>query len=442
METGINDINQDRRIIRARSHLLMDFPLWGQTVLSLPLVERSAVKGKKIKTMATDGRFIYYNPEYLAELDHAGLMAELAHESAHVWLLHHTRRGGRDLQTWNEAADYAINPLLWEAGFNLPAGWLLDPDMSSSAEGNYKILMDRKKKEQEQDQEQDQAADQDQEQGAGQDQGGQDASNSGQDLDGETDQGADAGGAGGAGGDIDQDPDIDFGPGGVMDYPGPDPSVEENRVKVQIVQSLQAAKTAGKVPGDMARALEGTLSPVISWVDAVGDWVTGRFPDDYSYSRPSNRSTGGYILPGLCADTMGKLVIAIDTSGSVFYHLETLELFQGAIRSLQDQYRFESVVVCCDAEVQGIPVEFSRGQEIELVPVGGGGTAFGPAFDWVADNLAGQDIAGLIYFTDLICWDYPAMDPGFPVLWAVYGGDPGDYYQKRVPFGEILLIGD
>lgn len=421
METGINDINQDRRIVRARSHLLMDYPLWGQTVLSLPLVERSTVKGKKIKTMATDGINIYYNAGYLETLDHAGLMAGLAHESAHVWLLHHTRRGGRDLQTWNEAADYAINPLLWEAGFNLPAGWLLDPDMSSSAEGNYKILMDRKKEQEQADREQDQGA-ADQEQGDGQDQGGQDAAAGGQGTDSESDQ------------------NIDFGPGGVMDYPGSDPSVEENRVKVQIVQSLQTAKTAGKVPGDMSRALEGTLSPVISWVDAVGDWVNGRCPDDYSYSRPSNRSTGGYILPGLCADSMGKLVIFIDTSGSVFSYLETLELFQGAIRSLQGQYQFESVVVCCDSMVQGVPVEFSRGADIELVPVGGGCTAFSPAFDWVTDNLAGQDIAGLIYFTDLICCDYPAMAPGFPVLWAVYG-DPGEYYTDQVPFGEILLIG-
>jgi len=133
--------NQDalRMVTRARSHLLLDFPLWGVSVLGMDLKEDDAVG-----TLATDGQSLFYCPAYILGLSHKALIFWLAHEAAHVWLLHHTRRCGRDLMQWNIAADYAINPLRVAAGVGeLPPGALLDPAMFDSAEKNYKLLTDR-----------------------------------------------------------------------------------------------------------------------------------------------------------------------------------------------------------------------------------------------------------------------------------------------------------
>jgi predicted metal-dependent peptidase len=44
----------------------------------------------------------------------------------HPALQHHVRRSGRDPRRWNEACDYAINPLLLDAGLSLPDGVLVD----------------------------------------------------------------------------------------------------------------------------------------------------------------------------------------------------------------------------------------------------------------------------------------------------------------------------
>ena len=76
--------------------------------------------------MATDGVSLYYNPEFVDTLNSATLAGVLAHEVMHPALQHHVRRSGRDPRRWNEACDYAINPLLLDAGLSLPEGVLVD----------------------------------------------------------------------------------------------------------------------------------------------------------------------------------------------------------------------------------------------------------------------------------------------------------------------------
>ncbi len=76
--------------------------------------------------MATDGVSIYYNPGYVETLNASELAGVLAHEVMHPALQHHTRRGGRNPKRWNMACDYAINPLLIDAGITLPKDVLIE----------------------------------------------------------------------------------------------------------------------------------------------------------------------------------------------------------------------------------------------------------------------------------------------------------------------------
>ena len=91
--------------------------------------------------MATDGVSLYYNPDFVETLNAATLAGTLAHEVMHPALHHHVRRSGRDPKRWNIACDYAINPLLVDAGLNLPEGVLLDNRFRGmSAEQIYNLL--------------------------------------------------------------------------------------------------------------------------------------------------------------------------------------------------------------------------------------------------------------------------------------------------------------
>jgi hypothetical protein len=59
-------------------------------------------------------------------LNAAELAGVLAHEVMHPAFQHHTRRGDRERKRWNMACDYAIHPLLQEAGLALPKNILID----------------------------------------------------------------------------------------------------------------------------------------------------------------------------------------------------------------------------------------------------------------------------------------------------------------------------
>jgi predicted metal-dependent peptidase len=68
--------------------------------------------------------------------------------------------------------------------------------------------------------------------------------------------------------------------------------------------------------------------------------------------------------------------------------------------------------------------EYATSDEIEFDPLGGGGTAMEPLFDYVAQM---HDDANLIVcFTDLEFYKSCGDEPEMPVLWAVHG------YPQRV----------
>jgi len=92
--------------------------------------------------MATDGRRIVYNPAFVEKLTSPELEGVLAHECLHVGLAHHCRRGERDAELWNRAADYAVNPILINNGITLPKDALIDPAFAAlSAEEIYARLL-------------------------------------------------------------------------------------------------------------------------------------------------------------------------------------------------------------------------------------------------------------------------------------------------------------
>src|ERR1700757_4574927 len=109
------------RIQKSRAALLLDHPFFGTLLFRLGAQARSS-----IATMATDGVSLYFNPEFVEGLSSAELIGTLAHECMHLALQHHTRRVGRNPRRWNMACDYAINPMLVDAGLTLPKGVLMD----------------------------------------------------------------------------------------------------------------------------------------------------------------------------------------------------------------------------------------------------------------------------------------------------------------------------
>ena len=124
------------RIQKARTALLLDHPFFGSLLFRL-----GGRASGSIQTMATDGVSLFYNPAFVETLNAAELAGVLAHEVMHPALQHHTRRADRDRKRWNMACDYAINPLLLDAGLTLPKDVLIDHRfLGMSAECIYNLI--------------------------------------------------------------------------------------------------------------------------------------------------------------------------------------------------------------------------------------------------------------------------------------------------------------
>jgi predicted metal-dependent peptidase len=123
---------------------------------------------------------------------------------------------------------------------------------------------------------------------------------------------------------------------------------------------------------------------------------------------------------------VGEIAIAVDCSGSVCGR--QLRLFEAEIRSILEGQRPQRVhVLYFDSMVQKVET-YSAGEPVNLTPVGGGGTDFGPCFTWLEER--GIHPQTLVFLTDL-CGTFPEIAPDYPVLWA-------SIECRQAPFGSVI----
>jgi predicted metal-dependent peptidase len=395
-----DEMSASLRIQKARTALVLDHPFFGSLLFRLKDRPSFAVK-----TMATDGVSLLWNAEFVETLNAAALAGTLAHEVMHPALHHHLRRSGREPKRWNIACDYAINPLLIDAGLKLPDGVLVDDRFRGmSAEQIYNLLESQA----------DSGEDDDREDRSG-------ATGSGTNPAPARDELGDPG-----------TPETEGGIGQVLDAPetGVDsPTVEEQAREwdVAVNQALTVARQAGKVPAGVDRTVEGAAEAAVDWRELLRRLWSETIAADYNWMRPNRRHLwAGLYLPGVVREGVGEVAIAVDCSGSI--SARQLRLFEAEARSILDGQRPERVyVLYFDAAVHKVET-YEAGQRITLNPVGGGGTAFEPCFEWLDER--GIRPQTMVFLTDLY-GSFPSSAPSYPVLWASTG-------RRHAPFGEVI----
>ena len=128
--------------------MLLRYPRFGSEIASANIAYKSDLK---YHTAATDGKNIYFDPEYLAKLSESDRLFLIAHELMHIKFAHAFRledKNGqkRDSDVWNEATDAIINANLERDGFTIKEGYVNRPEaLKYSAEEFYQLLLDEKK---------------------------------------------------------------------------------------------------------------------------------------------------------------------------------------------------------------------------------------------------------------------------------------------------------
>lgn len=140
-----------------KKRMLAKYPRFGAEVAQASLSFRTDLPSQ---TAATDGKNIYFDPDFMAELSEDERLFVIAHEMMHIKFEHMYRmldKDGkrRDPRLWNIATDAIINANLERDGFTIKEGAINMPEaLDYSAEEFYeKLLKEQEEKRKAQQQE-------------------------------------------------------------------------------------------------------------------------------------------------------------------------------------------------------------------------------------------------------------------------------------------------
>ena len=328
-----------------------------------------------IPTACTNGRDVYYGRKFVESLNDSDLRGVILHEAKHKMYRH--------MATWkhlnkinpqkaNMACDYVINLELVDEGnrtdkfVSLPKGGLYDEKFKGLDSGQvFNLLPD-------------------------------------------TPEG------GGGAGIFDE-----------HDWEGAE-SMTPDEIKdlaSEIDQAIrQGAILAGKVNGRIDRSFTDLMSAKVDWKEALREFVSSvcKGKDDSTWAKPSRRWLQHDVyMPSTISDTMGRVVVAIDTSGSIGGSI--LNRFISEVASIMENVNPELVdLIYWDNEVASHEVyglnEADKMKQ-STKPKGGGGTTPSCITKYLKDKTIVPEC--VIVLTDGCVGNDWGGNWTSPVLWCI-----------------------
>ena len=429
--------------------MLVKYPFFGSVVAGVKYKEE-----RSVGTAGTDGKTIYYNPDFLEKLSTDEQTFVFAHEVCHIAFNHILRSEGKNPQVWNTATDAVINQFLKRDGLKMVDGGV---DIADAINYDAEQLYEKMMKEQQQNQsgsgngQQDQNQEQQQNQsgfGNGQqDQNQEQQQNQGSSENGQQDQSQEQqqnqSGSGNGQQDQNQEQqDVGHDTHSLweeavkkhkeeqekpkekteiekkqeeLEEMGEKDAFKKNRdeKKQQLEELKQAIAKQASTPGtstnrDLRTVSDiGTAKPLIDWRYVLREAIT--YDVDWSYKNATLED--GVLTANLEEMPTPETEIVLDTSGSINEVL--LKNFLRECKNILQQSRVK--VGCFDTEFYGFH-DIRTEEDIENMRFEGGG---GTNLD-VAVGAFSRRVENKIIFTD-----GEASMPDMPLdaIWIVFGGE-------------------
>jgi len=364
----------DKKISQAKSKLLVEYPFFGTLASKIELLQNDNIQAFK-----SNGITLEYNDSFFKGISLAEMEFVLANSAMHASLAHESRKNSRSGWLWQLATDYAINDMLVENGLHRPDLAYYSKRFSGLyAEEIYAELKEEFLRDE---------------------------------LEYEADDADDV------------------------------QKREEQKTKEiqsQIVEDelfeefaktiLEKEEKNSELLSSLERFFTLKLNSKIDWRDELRVALDRFSKDDYTQMPPNKKFLHlGIYLPSATSEKF-KLVVAIDSSGSV--NEELLGEFLSELNFLMNTIAsYEIDLLVCDDIIHS-HTTFYSGDSLDVKLLGGGGTDFRPVFEFVKENL--QDSKLLLYFSDLN-GVFPQDEPSYSVKWITPK-------ERSVPFGELIVL--
>lgn len=379
---------------RATMAICLNIPYFAPLISMLPEVETV-----DMPTAATDGRHLFYNPQFINTLSDVGVTCVKLHEILHAAYCHVYRLAGRHHEVANIAMDFVVNRDIESLNksnhmFNLtlPKEFIQpNPEFQNwSYEEVYDYLMKNK-------------------------------NNLTMPKIFDMVQQPPTSGAGGAGDTL-------------ADYLD-----AQERWKKALQQAATLAKqlNAGNMPGWLSEIIKGQEDTHIDWYERLRDFVNRRTREKNTstWNRFNRRFIGsGLYLPGSENFKLGRVVCFLDTSGSMGH--DSFKKAVGAFGEIAQAVSFEEMVVAqVDTVMQKIDYLLPHDLPLPEYGISGrGGTILQPAFEWLASEYSTEDVDFVLVITDGYC-DTVELPTHWPKQWKILW-----LYTTNCPFQQ--KVGD
>lgn len=358
----------EKRIEQIKAALLIEQPYFGSVAAA-----QKPKLNEDIPTYASTPEYFEYNDDFIECLSDEELSFLLTNSAMHQALGYENRKEGRMQWLWTMAQDYAINCLLVNNGLEMPDGLLYDERFDGlSTEAVYKILEDE----------------------------------------------------------IDEDKHTPKEVENIRYEKMPDTNeYDQDPIEDIHEQLLNKAKIQGDIPLGLEILVPSLYEGKISWRDELYTVIENAVKFDYQLLPPNKRYLSlGFALPAL-SGTKVKLVIVIDSSGSIDAKL--LAQFLAEVESIMNSFEnFEIDLLIADAKVHEHHILYP-GDDIEYSVKGGGGTNFEETFNYVDENIDGVTL--FLYFTDGL-GKMPKDEPMYDIVWVVPNLD------KEFNYGRVISL--
>ena len=436
-------------MIKARSQLSMS-----SVGLTSMLIKLALREDNSFSTMATDGKEIVYNSDFVKSLPMEEIKGVLIHEALHVVYEHHLRRGERNPKLWNVATDYVINAyIVYDLRLPLPEGGLLDRQYRGwSAEKVFQHLYENdddlqeamnslaQQGEEGSELEEENITSNNSDSGSGSEESGE----------GETN----------ASGEINLN-DIPETVGGVFDLTNDDGkklseeelNQESYNLRKEIFQMNKIEKMVGNggnvdYLGDRVGELRTENH---NWREELQEHLIPVDSDANDWNRPNRRHVhnGMYLPSRKREDSGGCFALMFDVSGSV--GSQERDACTNEVISIANDLGVTKLMAMRfahvpfkneDGEYWDIH-DLDSGDELtdmkDLNLYGGGGTSFDPPFE-VFNNYTDEadEVQAIIFFTDGYGDISAESEPDVPVIWAITEKEEWSNFEP--PFGEVVFV--
>jgi predicted metal-dependent peptidase len=315
----------------------------------------------------------------------------ILHENLHIGLrhlIHNIDLFREDRKLGNMAADYVVNDMIVSLKdktiAKLPEGGCYDPKYHNmNMREVYRLL----KEEQEEKQKQG---------GSGSGEGEPQGEGSGYSFD---------------------EHDID-GEGSANDMTPEEAKALEARIDRAV---REGALLAGRLGVELPRAVTDLLTPKVDWREALREFVTAscKGKDEYTWRKFNRRLLpNDMYLPTVEDESIGEIVVAIDTSGSIGQ--EQINEFATELVSICEVVTPDAIrILWWDTMVHGEQVFTDNYTNIGqmLKPLGGGGTRVACVSEYI--NNKKVEAEAVLVFTDGYVEQSPKWDINAPTLWLV-----------------------